>query len=190
MPRFQFVLSVVMTSHARVVLTALIALAIGSDAPAADLYWSGVGTWDTSAQNWSTTPGGPYDQAIWNNAAADAATFEGTAGSVTLGGPITAASVTFGVDGYTITGDTLTLAGTPSVTLGSGLSATIASVIAGSSGLTKAGAGSLSLTAANTYTGVTTISAGTLVLSSAQNGTTSGPLGASGTISLTGGTLR
>jgi autotransporter-associated beta strand protein len=44
-------------------------------------------------------------------------------------------------------------------------SATISSVIAGSAGLTKSGAGTLILTAGNTYTGATTILQGTLTIS-------------------------
>ena len=40
--------------------------------------------------------------------------------------------------------------------------ATISSQIAGSDGLTKAGAGTLVLSGANTYNGITTLSAGTL----------------------------
>ena len=43
---------------------------------------------------------------------------------------------------------------------------------------------------ASTYTGGTTLSGGILNLNVAQNGTTSGPMGASGTIALTGGTLQ
>ena len=52
-------------------------------------------------------------------------------------------------------------------------------------GLTKAGGGTLSLNAPNSYSGVATIAGGVLSL-----GTTSSPLGSSGTLSFTGGTLQ
>ena len=61
--------------------------------------------------------------------------------------------------------NTLTLASaTPTITvnsLGGGKTAAISAVVAGNSGLTKTGNGTLALNAANTYTGTTTISAGT-----------------------------
>jgi fibronectin-binding autotransporter adhesin len=85
--------------------------------PAADLYWSGTGAWDTTAQNWGTTSGGPYDAAVWNNTTPDAATFQGTAGTVTVdAGGVTAADLTFSTTGYTVAGGTITLSGTPAVT--------------------------------------------------------------------------
>lgn len=72
----------------------------------------------------------------------------------------------------------LTLAGAaPSITvntLGAGKSVTISAVIAGSTNWSKQGLGTLVLSGANTYTGGTTISAGTLQVG---NGGTSGSLG-------------
>ena len=74
------------------------------------------------------------------------------------------------------TGDTQTLANTITDQAGSGGT--------GSWALTKNGAGTLTLSAANTYTGATNLSAGTLSLSG------SGTLGnAAGALNLTGGTL-
>ena len=59
----------------------------------------------------------------------------------------------------------LTLAGTPVITvnaLAAGKDANISAVLTGTSGLTKSGAGTLTLSAANTYTGSTTVNAGIL----------------------------
>jgi autotransporter-associated beta strand protein len=80
-------------------------------------------------------------------------------------------------------GNILTLAGTlpaiPTITvntLGTGKSATISATIAGSAGLNKAGAGILALTAAaNTYSGLTTISAGIVKVTVGSSLGTTGP---------------
>lgn len=77
------------------------------------------------------------------------------------------------------TGNTITLAGTaPSFDV-SNNTTQIDSVITGTSGLAKTGSGNLILTGANTFTGATTISAGTLQLG--NNGTT-GTLSTASTI--------
>ncbi len=146
------------------------------------LYWDpgltatgtgsgGTGTWNTSTANWFN---GSADQ-TWNNTFSPVAVFAGTAGTVTLGTGITASALTFNTTGYTVTGNTLTLAGgTGAVSVGSGVTDTISSVVAGSTGLTLSGGGTLVLTAANSYSGTTTISAGTLQVG---NGGTTGSLG-------------
>jgi autotransporter-associated beta strand protein len=76
--------------------------------------------------------------------------------------------------GWTLTnngtpGNTLTLAGTtPTITvnaLGATKTVTISAVVAGTTGLTKSGTGTLTLSAANTYSGATTVSDGTLQVS-------------------------
>jgi fibronectin-binding autotransporter adhesin len=74
------------------------------------LFWSGngttlggAGTWDTSLARWSNFLSGPYSSA-WSNAGNDTAIFGGTtAGSVTLGSPITVGGLQFNTTGYTIT---------------------------------------------------------------------------------------
>ena len=152
--------------------TAAIALALAWSvgANAADLQWSangvtpgggGTGNWNTSAPalwfNGSTFQ-------TWNNATLDNAIFGGTAGTVTINAPVTAHNLTFNTSGYTVArtlANTLTLAGaTPTISMASGISATVSSVIAGTAGLTKAGLGTLTVSGANTYTGATNVNAG------------------------------
>lgn len=100
---------------------------------------------------------------------------------MTLGGPITAGSLTFNTGGYTIAGGTLTLTGAaPTVSVATG-SATINSIIAGNAGLTKLGSGTLTLGGANIFTGDVNVNAGALSL--AGSGTYTG------NINLNSGTL-
>jgi fibronectin-binding autotransporter adhesin len=152
----------------------------------------GTGTWKTSGgTSWTDATGAlnaPYSGAAF-------AVFEGTAGTVTIdgsAGPVQASGLQFGVDGYTVTGDALTLVGSQSTirvgdgtTAGTAYKATIASVLAGNTQLVKADAGTLILSGANSYTGGTAVTGGTLQISSDGN------LGAAaGGVSLNGATLR
>ncbi|WCD78901.1 Ig-like domain-containing protein [Pseudomonas sp. TUM22785] len=103
-------------------------------------------------------------------------------------------SLTFDMDqasGLILTGGTLTLGGgtTQTFTHGAGDTATISSVIAGSGALTKAGAGNLTLSGSgNTFSGATTISAGTLTVSGgdALASNTSVSVAAGATLALAG----
>ncbi|AAL53390.1 extracellular serine protease [Brucella melitensis bv. 1 str. 16M] len=145
-------------------------------AAASDRYWDsngtavgrgGSGAWNTSNAFWSPSGdgvSGPYS--AWNNAAFDTAIFGGTAGTVTLGSPITVGAMTFETTGYILSGNTLTLGtATPTITTSSGTT-TINSVLAGTNGLTKAGDGILSLTGANTFSGNIIVTGGTLSVNS------------------------
>ena len=156
-----------------------------SAAHAASLTWDGngatepspdggSGTWDVnSTANW-------WDGAtdvVWPAAGGtnDDAVFANTAGTVTLAaGGITANDLAFSSTGYLIQSNTLTLNGTtPTITTDPDVSATISSIVAGSVGLVKSGGGTLALSGAtNTYTGNTTVNAGTLVLQQQKNGGT------------------
>nr|MCS5616689.1 autotransporter-associated beta strand repeat-containing protein [Pirellulales bacterium] len=106
----------------------------------------------------------------WNNVAGDTAIFGGTAGTVTLGEAISAAGLQFDTAGYTITANTLTLTGTPAITTDTGVTATIASTLAGTDGLLKNGDGTLTVSTRATYTGATTVTAGTLTLATPNFG--------------------
>jgi fibronectin-binding autotransporter adhesin len=152
------------------------------DANGASAGTGGTGTWNTSTLIWRDSVG----LRAWNNSLLDNAIFEGTAGTVTLGTPITVQNITFSVGGYILTGNTLTLAGSaPTIGLTTGTT-TIASAITGAAGLTTTGTGTVSLTnSANTYTGATTIQSGVLQIG---NGGAGGSLGTSSQV-VNNGTL-
>ncbi|HVW54079.1 MAG TPA: autotransporter outer membrane beta-barrel domain-containing protein [Rhizobiaceae bacterium] len=160
----------------RIAALALATSLVASSAAAADRYWDpngtsanrgGTGNWDLTSPFWSPSGdgvSGPYS--TWNNSAVDNAFFGGAGSTVTLTSPITVDSLTFDGPGYTLTGGTLNLAGaTPTITtIGGTIGASIESVITGTSGLTKAGAGTLGLYGANSFTGDVFLNAGTLIL--------------------------
>ncbi|KAA0178600.1 autotransporter outer membrane beta-barrel domain-containing protein, partial [Cupriavidus gilardii] len=142
-------------------------------AMAANMYWDvntgspgqgGSGTWDTGSVRWNASAdgvAGPFR--AWNNAALDTAMFGGTAGTVTVNGSVSAAGLNFLNPGYTLTGGVITLGGAaPTISTASGGTTTIGSTIAGTSGVTKDGAGTLALNGANTFTGGLRVSEGTL----------------------------
>ncbi len=125
----------------------------------------------------------------------DTATGIGGKNVVITGASVNPAKVNFnnssGGGAYTLSSagvETLTATGGVSVT-GTG-DATINTVIAGATSVTQAGNGTLTLNGANTYTGVTTISGGTLQANIADVAATSGALGNGGDITFTGGALQ
>jgi autotransporter-associated beta strand protein len=150
----------------------------------ADLNWvGGPGNWDTTSLQWSGT--------AWNNANLDTGVFSGPSGTVALMEAISAGGLRFTSSGYTLSGNTLTLApaigiNSPVIQVGTrgtfGDRATIASLLAGTKGFTKSGNGTLVLTnSGNTFSGDISIEAGNLVV------TNPGQLGTGTTaISVTG----
>ena len=151
----------------------------------------GTGTWDTGTPNWWD---GVASDVVWGNTFADVAIFSGpypasgipTASNVTVSGNVNANQLRFRRSGYVLTGGTITLGGTtPTLAARYGESATINSQILGSDGLTKTGGGSIRLAAGNAYTGTTTISGGTLII------TNQSALGAdSSTVTVSGSATR
>ena len=124
----------------------------------------GTGSWDTTLTNWWN---GSANVAWPSSGIDNDAVFGGTAGTVTISGGVASNDLSFTTTGYTITGGTLTLNGTtPTITAGTGISATISSGIAGTAGLTKAGVGTLRLSGANSLSGTVNVNAGTLELAS------------------------
>ena len=148
----------------------------------------GDGVWQgpTGNDHWTNVTGalnGPWANGVF-------AIFEGAPGTVTVDdslGQVVASGMQFAVSGYSVTGGPVTLVETApgsgatvirvgdGTAAGTGMTATIASVLQGSAQLVKDDLGVLVLTGANTYAGGTTISAGTLQLG--NGGTTGGILG-------------
>ncbi len=137
----------------------------------------GSGIWSTATTNrtWrgeqATTAGGGLPT-YWVSSPYDDAVFAGTAGTVTISGGVTANDLSFQTSDYVVTGDTLTLSGVaPQIEVTTG-QASVQSVIAGSAGLDKRGAGALVLTGSNTYSGGTTVSAGALLAANSSGSAT------------------
>ncbi|HEV2602982.1 MAG TPA: autotransporter-associated beta strand repeat-containing protein [Microvirga sp.] len=123
----------------------------------------GSGTWSSNATNWTNADGNI--NASW---AGERAVFAGTAGTVTVVGAQTFTGLIFDVDGYSLIGgptDSLGIAAGKDATITvNGASAAIGTPITGSTGLVKLGTGALTLSEINTYAGLTTVQAGTLLL--------------------------
>ena len=174
--------------------------------PGIDVYWDGDGA--GSPDNGNVDGGSgiltaasvnlTLENGATNNILPASATviFEGAPGTVTVDdvdGPLSFAGLRFNVDGYVLTGDSFALAGegTPIINVGGSdgegegettpFTATIQNVITGTQGFNKTGIGTLILTAANTYSGTTTVSQGTLIGNSTTFGTGLMAIGASGT---------
>ena len=97
-------------------------------------------TWDQASGNWNTADTN-WTGAAWTNG--NTAIFGGTPGStVTLTAPISATGVTFNVTGDILTGNTLTLTGTPAISTG-GNAATINSILDGTAGVVVEGGGTV-----------------------------------------------
>lgn len=133
------------------------------DQPGGTEVVGGAGTWNAANTNWTDAAGATARS--WDGSLA---IFAGTGGAVSVAGAPGVISVTgmqFDVDGYALSGDSITLAATAGQTgiaVATGASASIGSALVGTTGLEKTGAGTLVLSGNNTYSGGTSASAGTL----------------------------
>lgn len=130
----------------------------------------GSGFWNGMATNWTSEDGSQ------NNGWIDGtlAIFTAQAGVVTIAEPVSASGLVFQTSGYEINGDTLTLTGdgtdAPVIQVGysdyksAAFTTTIDAVLNGHEGLNKTGNGELILTKDAQYTGLTTVTEGTLSL--------------------------
>ncbi len=144
-------------------------------AMADNLFWDpngespgtgGTGAWNLTDLFWRLDSDTGALQTYTNSVGNMTANFGGTAGTVTIAPSTTinANLINFTVN-YTIAGGAgrfLNLDGTaPTISVSTGTS-TISAIITGSNGLNKTGAGLLTLSGANTYSGATTASEGIL----------------------------
>ncbi len=125
----------------------------------AGMNWLGGGLWDDGVTSAALAAWSDGDSAIFGGSAASQAI---TAGSCTVG------NLTFGQGAqgtgsngtaYAVSGGTLTLSNS---TITANTHTTIASVLAGTTGLTKAGGATLTLGNANSFSGEITVNQGTL----------------------------
>jgi len=195
-------LAKVVLPRSRLLLGALLGVCLQAVAVGQTLYWDTNGTtagaggstpsggWATNNgvgnRNWSTNAIGTTATSGWTNGYD--AVF--SAGSDATGSYTVTASGTVGVSSITIEEGSPTFASgiinfsdaTPDFTVATGSTATVGSDISGTNGLTKLGGGSLIFgTSDKTYTGTTTVSAGTLDLAFNQG---------FDSMALAGGTLK
>jgi autotransporter-associated beta strand protein/adhesin HecA-like repeat protein len=126
---------------------------------------NGSGTWNTTNKTWTFNKG--ITDLLWRSGAT--AIFggnpgTGAAGTVTVSGTQTVQALEFNPSAsgnFTLTGGTIT---NTSGMITANASATINTTLAGTSGLTLSGTDIITIDAATTYTGTTTVNSGTLVL--------------------------
>ena len=155
----------------------------GSNTVSDGTVHGGIGTWINFVTTNFTNAAATANQ-TWQNGFA---IFTAAPGTVTLGSDIVFQGMQFSSDGYTVVGAgafALQPTGLAKIITDTGVTAIIAAPIAGAGGLNKGGAGLLTLTGENTYSGGTIISDGTLRVAGDAN------LGAaSGGLTLDGGEL-
>lgn len=146
----------------------------------------GAGTWTASGSAWATSAVGTSTAA--QNVSAQLV-FDGAGGVVNVSGTVNPeAGMRFKSNGYQLSGGTVNLAGASAaantITVDPAVTVGLSSVITGSNGLTKAGAGTLDLSGDNTYSGGTVVSGGSLRVSN-----TIGSATGSGNVTVTTGKI-
>ena len=149
-------------------------------------FSDGGGTWAaTGGTNWFNNTAFTYGAS--GNTTSDTdiiGTGFGAAGTITVSGLLNAGTIIFdpaGSGNYTLTSGTINLGAGVTVNT----NATIASTIAGSSGLLVNGGSTLTLTGSNSYIGTTTVTLSTLTLD-----TNTGSLKSTSPLTLNGGTFN
>jgi outer membrane autotransporter protein len=148
----------------------------------------GTGSWDNFTTNWTDASGN--NNSSWMNGVA---VFAGTAGTVTVTQPIFFTGMEFMTSGYQIdqgVEGSLNLIGWLTITTDPNVTATINATLEGAGGITKEGVGTLILSGANTYLGITTINAGVLSISSDANLGIAPEAPVADQLTLNGGTLE
>ena len=177
------------------------------------IFSSAVGTGFRTLTSGSLTVGSFNVTANSNTYSIRTTTTTATNSTITLGGAGNLGNNISGTSSdllYAASGSTFNIVGPTSGSGGTGVlnlvlgqsgtfniagTSTISAAISGANfGFTKTGAGSLTLSGTNTYTGATTINAGTLSIATVSNGGTAGTLGnstnAAGNFVLGGGVLE
>lgn len=134
----------------------------------------GAGTWSSSSGNWATTDSGTTTAAQNLN---QQLVFRGTGGAVNVDGTVSPRSgLRFDSSGYALTGGTIQMQGgsaaVNTVAVDPGISASVGSIVSGSNGMTKTGAGSLTLGGANLIGGGFNLDEGTLIAANTSGSAT------------------